>query len=70
MQKKKTEIAEKISSLQGFNQELLLGYINVPGELQAITADMARVKTDLKEAEADPNIIELNFKAQKLSGEI
>ena len=70
LQKKKTAIVEKLSSLQGFNQELLLGYISVPGELQAITVDMARVKAELKDAEADPNIIELNFKAQKLSGEI
>ena len=70
LQKKKTAIVEKLSSLKGFNQELLLGYISVPGELQAITVDMARVKAELKDAEADPNIIELNFKAQKLSGEI
>lgn len=70
LQKKKTSIAEKISALQGFNQELLLGYISVPGEFQSVTADISRVKAELKEAEADPNIIELNFKAQKLAGEI
>ena len=68
--KKKITIAEKISILQGFNQELLLGLISVPGDLQAATTDMTRVKTELKEAEADPNIIELNFKAQRLSDEI
>ena len=68
--KKKTAVAEKINTLQGFNQELLLGCITVPGELQAVTADLARVKTELKEAESDPNIIELNFKAQKLDEEI
>lgn len=67
LQEKKTAIAEKITALQGFNQELLLGYISVPGELQGVTADMARVKSELKDAESDPNIIELNFKAQKLS---
>ena len=70
LQKKKIAIAKKISSLQGFNQELLLGYISVPRDLQAVTADIARVKTELKEAKSDPNIIELNFKAQKLAGEI
>ena len=70
LQKKKITIAEKISILQGFNQELLLGLISVPGDLQAATTDMTRVKTELKEAEADPNIIELNFKAQRLSDEI
>ena len=70
LQKKKVAIAKKISSLQGFNQELLLGYISVPRDLQAVTADIARVKTELKEAKSDPNIIELNFKAQKLAGEI
>ena len=70
LQKKKIVIAEQISALQGFNQELLLNFISVPGELKAVTLDMARVKTELKEAEADPNIIELNFKAQRLSDEI
>lgn len=70
MQDKKTAIAEKIKVLEGFNQELLLGYINVPGELQAVTKEMIRVKSELKEAESDPNIIALNIKAGELAGEI
>lgn len=70
LQEKRTTIAEKITALQGFNQELLLGYVSVPGELKSVTADLARVKAELKEAESDPNIIELNFKAQKLAEEI
>ena len=70
LQKKETLIDDNINTLQGFNQELLLGFISVPGELKAVTMAMTRVKNELKEAKADPNIIELNFKAQKLADEV
>ncbi len=70
LREKKTAIAEKINALQGFNQELILGYISVPSELKAVTADLTRVKAELKDAESDPNIISLNFKAQELAKEI
>ncbi len=67
---KKTAIAEKITALQGFNQELILEYISVPSELKVVTTDLVRVKAELKDAESDPNIVELNIKAQKLDEEI
>ena len=70
LREKENAIADKIKALQGFNQELLLGYVSVPGELKGVTADFTRVKSELRDAEADPNIIELNIKAQKLAEEI
>ncbi len=70
LQDKRSAIVEKIRALQGFNRELLMGYISVPGELKLVNADLTRVKAKLKEAEADPTIIELNLKAQKLEEEI
>ena len=70
LREKENAIADKIKALQGFNQELLLGYVSVPGELKGVIADFTRVKSELRDAEADPNIIELNIKAQKLAEEI
>lgn len=67
---KQVDISEKIKALEGFNQEILLSHISIPRELQGITTEITRLKTELKEAESDPNIIELNIKAQKLSSEI
>ena len=70
LQESKKKITDKISDLQGFNQELLLNYINVPTELKSLNKNMAHVKAELEEAESDPNIIELNIKSQKLAESI
>lgn len=70
LQEKKIDIDKKITALQGFHRESLLGFVNVPSELRAVTSDMSRIKSELKEAKEDPNIIELNIKAEKLSEDI
>ena len=70
LRSKNKSIGEKIELLEGFNQDLLLGDISVPGELQAVSSEINRVNTNLKEAENDPNIIELNIKAKNLSDEM
>ncbi len=70
LRKRQISLTEKIRALEGFNQELLLGYITIPGELETVRDEIIRVKAELKEAENDPGIIELNFKAQRLAEEI
>ncbi len=70
MQRKNNLIGDKIEVLEGFNLELLLGNLSAPRELKSIETEITRVRSELKEAEKDPTIIELNFKAQKLEEEI
>ncbi len=67
---KQENVAEKIKAFEGFNQESLLSCLNAPGDYQKINSEITRVKNEIKEAENDPSIIELNFKAEELAREI
>ena len=69
LRQKLSVLKEKISILEEFNQELLLQNISVPGAMLRINSEITQLKSEIKEAEDDPNIIELNFKAQKFAEE-
>lgn len=70
LEEKKRILTEKIAALQGFHQDTLLEYVRVPKDLQELNTEEGRVQEELREAEADPTIIELHGKAQKLNKEI
>lgn len=59
-------VREKIEALNKVNKELLLQNIGVPGELSKFNIEISRIKAELKDAESNPTIIELNIKAQEL----
>lgn len=65
-----TNLEYRNNILKEFNSELLLHNIAAPSELARIKQDIIRVNRELTDAENDPNIIELNRKAQILEGEI
>ncbi len=69
LQRKQSEVSERITALEGYNQELILNNISVPGEMKSMASDITRVKAELKDAENNPNMIELNIKAQSLAEE-
>lgn len=69
LKQRQENVADRIDALEGFNQDVLLGYLSVPSELQSVSSEITNIKKELKEAKNNPNIIELNFKAEKLSEE-
>ena len=71
LKNKKIIIGDKITALEGVNQDILLSYISVPGELHWASSEIMRLKAEIKEAEkSDPNVIELQLKAQELEEKI
>jgi len=65
-----SELLTKIAVLKEFNLELLVQNIGAPAEVTRIKNKLREIGSELREAENDPNIIELHRKAQELEGVI